>query len=826
LHLYFSGSMRYFKSARVNKTIPMRRTYQILMTRIFTICMLAAVLLTCLGAQAPAQPENPLVARGDQSYPPYEYSDENGEPAGFNVELLHALAEEMNMNIRISMGPWSRVRKQLETGEIDIITGMHYSAQRDARADFSVPHTRVSHVAFVRKTDNIESAADIAQKSIIVQRGDIMHDYVRSNGLGRSVHPVDDPEAALALLASGTHDCALLPLRHGLYYIKQNGYDNLVAIEPPVLQTKYCFAVQEGAKDLLSRLNEGLFVLKNKGTYREIYQKWFGIYEKQDAWQTLRYYVFGLAAALVLLGGSLMWTYLLRKQVAARTRALEEQTRQHQQTARALKRSETRFQLAVQASGVGLWNWDDIQKDRVWWSPQIYEMLGYKQKQEELTPSFSLYMNLIHPDDLEKVRKAISHHLKYQTPYDIEHRLQTRSGKYRWFRAMGQAQWDGNGTAVRMAGSIQDITELKRSEADRLRLATVVEQTEEGIVITNHAGRINYVNPAFVRMTHMEVNDLLNSDFLHLWQAANENSDMETIRGAVFSGNSWQGRLKAQNAENRELMITASISPLRDTMGQITNFVQVCREITREVEMERRLHQSQKMEAVGTLAGGIAHDFNNILYTMIGYTELALHEAPSATDLEKNLNEVLRSAWRARDLVRQILSFSRHRAESLQPVQICRIAEKALAQISAGLPENITIDRQLRSDSPVRADPDQIHQVLMNLFTNAIHAMEQAGGTLVVSVADEDLDAESARQHPDLHQGKYVRLTVADSGTGIPADIRDRIFEPFFTTKPMGQGYGLGLAIVHGIVKTHGGVLFLESRKSLGTRVDILLPVV
>ncbi|MBS3733289.1 MAG: transporter substrate-binding domain-containing protein [Desulfobacterales bacterium] len=316
------------------------------MHRIFTICMLAAALLACLGARAPAQLENPLVARGDRSYPPYEYTDENGDPAGFNVELLYALAEEMSMDIRISMGPWSRVRKQLEAGEIDIITGMHYSGQRDSHVDFSVPHTRVSHVAFVRKTDNIESAADIAQKAIIVQQDDIMHDYVRKNGMGRSVHPVDDPEAALSLLASGTHECALLPLRHGLYYIKQNRYDNLVAIEPPILQTKYCFAVQEGAKDLLSRLNEGLFALKNKGTYREIYQKWFGIYEKQDAWQTLRYYILGLSVALVLLGGSLMWTYLLRKQVAARTRDLEEQTRQHQQTAQALKHSEAWKQSA------------------------------------------------------------------------------------------------------------------------------------------------------------------------------------------------------------------------------------------------------------------------------------------------------------------------------------------------------------------------------------------------------------------------------------------------------------------------------------------------
>lgn len=789
----------------------------------FLTTLIFAAVLACFVSTAETQEARQFSARGDINYPPYEFKDRNGNPSGYTVEVLRAAAAETGMDVNISLGPWNEVRTELENREIDIITGMYYSDQRDEIVDFSVPHTMVSHSVFVRKSDKgIDPLDDLSDKALIVQTGDIMHDYVIEQGLGQSVHQVESPEEALFMLESGIHDCALLPLRQGLYFIEKHGHENITALDPPILQSKYCFAVKQGADGLLARLNEGLFALKTKGEYRDIYNKWFGVYEKKDAWETLKYYVFALCAALLLLCGSLLWSRSLKKQVSARTRALEEQTAKHRETAEALKLSESRFQLAVQAAGVGLWNWDDIKKDRVWWSPQIYEMLGYNP--EETSPSFSFYLECIHPEDAQKVKDAIAGHLKYQTPYDIEHRLRTRSGKYRWFRAMGQAQWDENGTAVRMAGSIQDITELKRSEAERVRLATAVEQTEEGIVITDHAGRTEYVNASFVRMTGCEISELIGESIAELWEKQNHGGSNDPVRDAISSGRPWKGRLRTTTRNDRQLIAAASISPLRDKTGRITSFVQVCREITREVELENRLRQSEKMEAIGTLAGGIAHDFNNILYAAIGHTELAASEAGPDTEIDKHLQKALTSAWRARDLVRQLLVFSRHSGNSLQQVSLSQVADQALETLRPTLAPEIILKTDFKSKAPVSGDPDRLGQAVTHLYKNALQAMQDQRGTLFAGTADVEMDEQSAAGHPDLHRGKYVRLTVSDSGTGIAEEIRERIFEPFFTTRTVGNGNGLGLALVHGIVKSHGGVLFINPAQGGGTRVDVFFP--
>ncbi|MFP4257278.1 MAG: transporter substrate-binding domain-containing protein [Desulfobacterales bacterium] len=787
-----------------------------------TISILAAI-LACFVSAAETRESRQFSARGDNNYPPYEFNDRDGNPSGFTVEILRAAAAETGMDVSISLGPWNEVRTELENREIDIITGMYYSGQRDKLVDFSVPHTMVSHSVFVRNSDKgTDPEDDLSDKALIVQSGDIMHDYVIEHGLGRSVHQVENPEEALFLLESGIHDCALLPLRQGLYFIEKHGHENITALDPPILQSKYCFAVKQGEDGLLARLNEGLFALKTKGEYRDIYNKWFGVYEKKDTWETLKYYVFALGAALLLLCGSLLWSRSLKKQVSARTRELEEQTAKHRETAEALKITESRFQLAVQAAGVGLWNWDDIQKDRVWWSPQIYEMLGHDP--EETSPSFSFYVGCIHPEDSQRVKNAIADHLKYQTPYDIEHRLRTRSGKYRWFRAMGQAQWDENGTAVRMAGSIQDITELKRSEAERVRLATAVEQTEEGIVITDHAGRTDYVNASFVRMTGCEISELIGASIAELWEKQNHDEGNDPVRDAISSGRPWKGRLITKTRSDRQLIAAASISPLRDKTGRITSFVQVCREITREVELENRLRQSEKMEAIGTLAGGVAHDFNNILYAAIGHTELAADEAGPGTSIDKHLQKALKSAWRARDLVRQLLLFSRYSGNYLQQVSLSQVAGHALESLRPTLGPEIMLKKDFKAKTPVRGDPDRLGQAVTHLYNNAVQAMQDQGGTLFAETADVEMDEQTAAGRPDLQMGKYVRFTVTDSGSGIAEEIRERIFEPFFTTRTLGNGNGLGLAVVHGIVKSHGGVIFINPAQGGGTRVDVFFP--
>lgn len=246
------------------------------------------------------------------------------------------------------------------------------------------------------------------------------------------------------------------------------------------------------------------------------------------------------------------------------------------------------------------------------------------------------------------------------------------------------------------------------------------------------------------------------------------------------------------------------------------------RDVTRELALEKQLRQAQKMEAIGTLAAGIAHDFNNILWTVIGFTELAMDDLPEDSKSCANLRNVLLSGERAKDLVSQILSISRPDEQSRRPVDIRPILKETIKFLRSSIPS--TIEIRVRIDSKIGhvvADPTQIHQVLMNLCTNAWHAIGTTPGVLELVLDQVELHARVGGLTP----GPYARITVKDSGCGIPSGTIDRIFEPYFTTKERGEGTGLGLSVVHGIVNSHGGRIEVESRQNMGSTFRIYLPV-
>ena len=242
-------------------------------------------------------------------------------------------------------------------------------------------------------------------------------------------------------------------------------------------------------------------------------------------------------------------------------------------------------------------------------------------------------------------------------------------------------------------------------------------------------------------------------------------------------------------------------------------------------QMEAQLQQSQKLEAVGTLAGGIAHDFNNILAAIMGYTELSLEATPKGAPARKNLEKILKSIMRGRDLVRQILSFSRKGMERREPVQVSSIVKESLKLLRATLPSSIEIRQHIQDETcMVHSTPTHMYQVLMNLCTNAAHAMSEAGGVLEISLDAVSLDEHLATDYPDLSHGAYLKLAVRDTGTGIAPENIPHIFEPFFTTKEAGKGTGMGLAVVHGIIKSHGGEILVESKLGKGSTFHVLLP--
>jgi PAS domain S-box-containing protein len=370
---------------------------------------------------------------------------------------------------------------------------------------------------------------------------------------------------------------------------------------------------------------------------------------------------------------------------------------------------------------------------------------------------------------------------------------------------------------------MQDVTHRLQAEEEQRRLATAIANTNDSIVITDCSGVIQYVNPAFSRITGYTREEAVGQNPRILKSGSQDNAFYGRMWETLLQGKVWEGRLINRKKDGSFYTELASISPIRSATGKITHFVAVKRDITHEVELESQLQQAQKMEAIGTLAGGIAHDFNNILGAIIGFTDLSLLQTPPESPIHDNLLHIRNSGRRAADLIQQILTFSRQAATREKiPVSMAALLKETLKLLRASLPS--TIDIKLNLEEPegwVLADPVQIQQVIMNLSTNAFHAMSEKGGTLTLELGRlplGDCRGATARNKSDC-----IEMKVTDTGHGIDGAIIDRIFDPFFTTKEPGVGTGMGLSVVHGIIRDLDGMITVDSGPE-GTCFTVLIP--
>ena len=375
----------------------------------------------------------------------------------------------------------------------------------------------------------------------------------------------------------------------------------------------------------------------------------------------------------------------------------------------------------------------------------------------------------------------------------------------------------------------REIYEHKRSEAN---YRSVIENIQDVFYRSDAEGNLIMASPSFLTLLGYEsFDDCLGQPVSALYYEPEKRAVFLSELQGKGSITSYEVVLKRK--DGTPVTVETSSHFYLDDTGNIAGVEGIFQDITQRKQaeedhrkLESQLIQAQKMEAVGTLAGGIAHDFNNILSGIIGYSELCLRAVQDQPKVHHNMEQVLKAAERAKELVQQILAFSRKAAQEKKPIAIAPIIKEIVRFMRASLPTTIEITQTINETSDViMADLTQMHQVLMNLCTNAGHAMKETGGVLEIGLKEVVMDALNLIHHPDLKPGRYLELSVRDTGHGIPQENLGRIFDPYFTTKKTGEGTGLGLAVVHGIVKDHGGDLSVYSEVGKGTIFIIYLPL-
>lgn len=381
---------------------------------------------------------------------------------------------------------------------------------------------------------------------------------------------------------------------------------------------------------------------------------------------------------------------------------------------------------------------------------------------------------------------------------------------------------------INLAWSVADQISLALARVqldnERRQLSAVIEQTAESIIITDAAGTILYVNPAFERITGYSRAEAVGQNPRFLKSGKQDNTFYQEMWATISAGGVWRGRLVNRRKDGKLYTEEETITPVRDENGVIVNYVAVKHDVTREQQLEEQYRQAQKMEAIGRLTAGIAHDFNNILTVINGFSALIKTELPPDSSIHESLDKIIDSGGRAANLTRQLLAFSRKQLIEPKVVHLNTIVTEMSNMLHRIIGEDIVLETKLEPDLwPVKIDPTQFDQVILNLAVNARDAMSE-GGKLTIETANVNLDESYSRQHADVVPGDYVMIAISDNGVGMANEVKQHIFEPFFTTKEIGRGTGLGLATVFGIIKQSGGHIWVYSELDYGSTFKIYLP--
>ncbi|MCF8038289.1 MAG: transporter substrate-binding domain-containing protein [Desulfohalobiaceae bacterium] len=531
--------------------------------------------------------DRPLVVGGDRNFPPYEYLDENGDPVGYNVDLTRAIAREMGLNFEIRLGRWTERLQALESGKIDVMQGMFYSPARDLTFDFSQPHAVSHYVAVVRQGDEPApgSVEELAGKGIAVQRGDILHDFALENGLAEELVVVADQEEALRELSEGKHDCALVSRVTALYLIEKHGWSNLIPGKEAILASEYCYAVSKGRKALLAQFSEGLKALENSGEYRRIQDKWLGVYKDETTTLTdaLRYSAIIVIPLLLVLLASFAWSWSLRRQVADKTRALQE--------------SLDRFKSMFEAVNVG--KSITLPSGEVNANKAFADFLGYTpdelkgKRWQDLTP----------PEDVEATERVIGSLLRGEKDAErFEKRYVHKNGALLWADVSVAMRRDDKGKPLYFMTTVVDITEKKSTE-EALRQSeeyqrAMIACSPVALYTIDPEGKVLSWNASAERIFGWSAGEVIGRPLPIV--PPDKQEEFRTLRQSVIKGDGFYGKeLMRLKKDGRQVPISLSVAPVKNDRGEIVGILSAAEDITERRQAQLHIeHLNQVLRAI------------------------------------------------------------------------------------------------------------------------------------------------------------------------------------------------------------------------------------
>jgi signal transduction histidine kinase/ABC-type amino acid transport substrate-binding protein/CheY-like chemotaxis protein len=819
------------------------------MKNLLAFVLVTLVILTLfLPFQSLAQNDHPfenqrvLKSASELNYPPFAIVQPDGSAGGFSVDLLKAASEAAGMEVSFKVGPWNEIKGELATGALDVLPLMSYSPERHKLYDFTAPYLKMNGAIFVRRGNTgIQQFSDLRGKEVLVMQGDTAQEYVEREKLTDRIIPTVSYEEAFQLLAAGKHDAVVVQQIVGLQILKKLGIKNIVPVQQKNISTlkpvaltlvgfeqKFCFAVKEGNSELLSMLNEGLTVIYLNGTYERLYEKWFAPILPKPQLSTsefLKYLLSIFVPSLLIF--ALLGIWYLKRLVTKRTEFLEKEIQQRKRIERELEDANTKYIKAQQLGKIGNWEYN-LSTQEFFGSIEAKRIFGFDYD----SPFFSEEEVENCMPERERVHQALIDLIEKDTPYNLEYDIITRnSGERRTIISLAELERDESGNPTKIHGVIRDVTD-RRKAVDALQKSERLLNEMGAIakiggwehdLVTREAA---WTQETF-KIVEIEFGPAPGPDN-HLSHYPPEDRALleKAYRRATATGTPFDLELQCTTAKGRIFWARVIGHPtFKD--GKCVKMRGTFQDITERKKLEERLQQAQKLEAIGVLAGGIAHDFNNILSAILGFTELAKKDEPSNRQLQEDLDEIYTAGNRAKELIQQILTFSRRHKYSPHPLHAPAIVKEVVKFLRSTLPASIEMELEIDENvRPVMADPSKLHQIVMNLCTNASQAMENNGGVLTIKMSETTPSDQFFESHPNLIPGSYTKLIFQDTGTGIAPQMMGSIFDPYFTTKNYGDGTGLGLAETYGIIQNIGGEIIAESEPGKGSIFTIFLPIV